>query len=64
MPRLQFSKFGWAEKPPPATTESSALVDDAQTKKELRPEIKYWWQAQAERLDKSGISFSQSYTFR
>jgi hypothetical protein len=51
MPRLQFTKAGWVEKPPPAATTSSSLVDDAD-KKELRLEIKYWWQALAEHLDK------------
>jgi 1-phosphatidylinositol-3-phosphate 5-kinase len=51
MPRLQFTKGGRVEKPQPATTTSSSLVDDAD-KKDLRLEIKRWWQALAERLDK------------
>jgi 1-phosphatidylinositol-3-phosphate 5-kinase len=51
VPRLQFTKGGWVvEKPLPAAT-SNSMVDDAD-KKELRQEIKYWWQALAEHLDK------------
>jgi hypothetical protein len=50
MPRLQFTKGGWVEKTPPPAT-SNPLVDDTE-KKELRQEIKYWWQAVAEHLDK------------
>jgi 1-phosphatidylinositol-3-phosphate 5-kinase len=58
MPRLQFTKGGWMEKPPP-TTASNTMVDDAD-KKELRQEIKYWWQAVAEHLDKVVSLFSRS----
>ena len=50
MPRLQFTKIGWVEKAPPATA-SNTTTDDAD-KKELRQEIKQWWQAVAEHLDK------------
>jgi 1-phosphatidylinositol-3-phosphate 5-kinase len=50
MPRLQFMRDGWVEKTPPAMT-SNTMIDDTD-KKELRQEIKHWWQAIAEHLDK------------
>ena len=56
MPRLHFTRDGWVEKALPAMT-SNTIVDDMD-KKELRQEIKRWWQAVAEHLDKSGQSFS------
>ncbi len=41
---------GWVEKMPPAMT-SNTIIDDTD-KKELRQEIKQWWQVVAEHLDK------------
>ncbi|KAI9439217.1 hypothetical protein H4582DRAFT_2119766 [Lactarius indigo] len=56
MPRLQFTKGGWVERSPQATAPNPA-ADDAD-KKELRQEIKYWWQAVAEHLDKVEAEFT------
>ena len=53
MPKLQFTKGGWVEKPPQATP----AADDTD-KKELRQEIKHWWQAISEHLDKMVCFFS------
>jgi 1-phosphatidylinositol-3-phosphate 5-kinase len=50
MPRLQFAKSGWVEKSPPAT--ASIIAMDELDKRELRQEIKHWWQAVADHLDK------------
>lgn len=59
-PRLQFTRDEWVEKPPPAMT-SNNMIDDTD-KKELRQEIKHWWQAVAEHLDKVVCPFSWSYS--
>lgn len=50
MPRLQFTKSGWLEKTPPATASITAM--DELDKRELRQEIKHWWQAVGDHLDK------------
>lgn len=50
MPRLQFTRDGWVEKMPLAMA-CNSMIDDTD-KKELRQEIKHWWQAVAEHLDK------------
>jgi 1-phosphatidylinositol-3-phosphate 5-kinase len=50
MPRLQFMRGGWIEKSPPGT--ASIVAMDESDKRELRLEIKHWWQAVAEHLDK------------
>ncbi|KAI0260351.1 hypothetical protein BC834DRAFT_973492 [Gloeopeniophorella convolvens] len=55
IPPLQFTRGGWVDKAPPSPT---GAVDDADTeKKELRQEIKHWWQAIAEHLDKVEAEF-------
>ncbi|KAI9453676.1 hypothetical protein F5148DRAFT_459148 [Russula earlei] len=59
MPRLQFTKGGWMEKTPLATV-SNTPIDDATLKTELRQEIKHWWQAVAEHLDKVEAVFADS----
>ena len=52
MPRLQFTKGGWVEKEKlPQATSKNQAADDLD-KKELKQEIKRWWQAVAEHLDK------------
>ena len=51
---------GWVEKAPPAMT-SNTIIDDTD-KKELRQEIKRWWQGVAEHLDKVVSSFPSSYS--
>jgi 1-phosphatidylinositol-3-phosphate 5-kinase len=51
VPRLQFTKGGWVVEKPSSAATWSSMVDDVD-KKELRQEIKYWWQAVAEHLDK------------
>ncbi|KAH9172442.1 hypothetical protein EDB89DRAFT_2095957 [Lactarius sanguifluus] len=56
MPKLQFTKGGWVEKNPQATAPNPAPDDP--DKKELRQEIKYWWQAVAEHLDKVEAEFT------
>ncbi|KAH9028723.1 hypothetical protein EDB84DRAFT_1563020 [Lactarius hengduanensis] len=56
MPKLQFTKGGWVEKNPQATAPNPAPDDP--DKKELRQEIKYWWQAVAEHLDKVEVEFT------
>ncbi|KAF8264840.1 hypothetical protein EI94DRAFT_1779477 [Lactarius quietus] len=56
MPRLQFTKGGWVDKPPQVTAPNPA-VDDLD-KKELRQEVKHWWQAIADHLDKVEAEFS------
>ncbi|KAH8985256.1 hypothetical protein EDB86DRAFT_3105782 [Lactarius hatsudake] len=56
MPKLQFTKGGWVEKSPQATAPNPAPDDP--DKKELRQEIKYWWQAVAEHLDKVEAEFT------
>ena len=58
MPRLQFTKLMWLEKTPPATA-SDTTMDEAD-KKELRQEIRDWWQAVAEHLDKVVSAFSHT----
>lgn len=50
MPRLQFTRDGWVEKMPLAMACNSMINDT--DKKELRQEIKHWWQAVADHLDK------------
>ena len=50
MPRLQFTKGGGVEKTSQAAAPNSGFDDT--DKKELRQEIKCWWQAIAEHLDK------------
>jgi len=50
MPRLQFTKNGWSEKTLPVTSPNTTM--DEADKKELRQEIRDWWQAIAEHLDK------------
>jgi hypothetical protein len=50
MPRLQFMRGGWIEKSSPGM--ASIVAMDESDKRELRQEIKYWWQAVAEHLDK------------
>jgi hypothetical protein len=50
MPRLHFMRNGWVEKTPPAVA-CNTIIEDVD-KKELRQEIKHWWQAVAEHLDK------------
>ena len=42
-------KGGWLEKTPPATATIAAM--DELDKRELRQEIKHWWQAVADHLD-------------
>jgi hypothetical protein len=60
MPRLQFTRDEWVEKTPPAMI-SNSIFDDTD-KKELRQEIKRWWQALAEHLDKVVSPFPSSYS--
>jgi hypothetical protein len=48
------------ESTPPAMT-SNTIIDDTD-KKELRQEIKRWWQAVAEHLDKVVSPFPSSYS--
>jgi len=48
----------WPEKTPPATA-SDTTMDEAD-KKELRQEIRDWWQAVAEHLDKVVSAFSHT----
>jgi 1-phosphatidylinositol-3-phosphate 5-kinase len=59
MPRLQFTRDGRVERTPAAVA-SNTMIDDTD-KKELRQEIKHWWQAVAEHLDKVVSPFSSSY---
>src|SRR5712672_3104979 len=61
MARLQFTKGGWVEKAPPVAVSNTAIDDT--DKKELRQEIKYWWQAVAEHLDKVVSLFSHFYSW-
>jgi 1-phosphatidylinositol-3-phosphate 5-kinase len=50
MPRLHFMRDEWVEKMPLAMA-CNTIIEDVD-KKELRQEIKHWWQAVAEHLDK------------
>lgn len=50
MPRLHFMRDGWVEKMP-LMMACNTIIEDVD-KKELRQEIKHWWQAIAEHLDK------------
>jgi hypothetical protein len=60
MPRLQFTRDGRVEKSPPAM--ASNTMNDDTDKKELRQEIKNWWQAVAEHLDEVVGPFSCFYS--
>ena len=61
MPRLQFTKGGWVEKEKlPQATSKNQAADDLD-KKELKQEIKRWWQAVAEHLDKVVCFFSSPF---
>lgn len=50
----------WVEKMLPSMT-SNTIIDDTD-KKELRQEIKRWWQAVAEHLDKVVSPFPSPYS--
>ncbi|KAH9172446.1 hypothetical protein EDB89DRAFT_2069734 [Lactarius sanguifluus] len=58
MPKLQFTKGGWVEKSPQATAPNPAPDDP--DKKELRQEIKYWWQEMEAEFTGGGPSYRKS----